>query len=151
MIWRWGPPVLLTLACLVGVVERLLAPPVPAERAAERTPAPPEAIALLGGLALGEKLAGWTVLGVTGPTDGALRIDVGRDEIRFSITVTALGAGDYAAPRSTERYDLFYGHPHPRGTQIPELAVRAILAGVERRIRRNEADVTVVGLTPAET
>lgn len=146
MIWRWGPPALLSLACIVGVVERLLDPPEVEVRAGQRPPAPPEAFVLLDDLEVGERLAGWTVLGVTGPIERALQIDVARDDIRFSITVAARGALPYAAPRSTERYDLYYGHPHPRDTEIPENAIRAIMAGVERRVRRNEAEVEVPGL-----
>lgn len=148
MIWRWGPPALLSLACVVGVVERLVDPPEIEVRAGQRPPASPEAFALLDGLELGETLAGWTVLGVTGPIDHALHLDVARDELRFTITIAARGAAPFASPRSTERYDLYYGHPHPRGTEIPENAVRAIMAGVERRVRRNEAEVEVPGLIP---
>jgi hypothetical protein len=151
MIWRWGPPALLSLACIVGVGERLLAEPPPSDRAGQRAPAPPEAFALLDDIELGERLAGWTVLGLTGPKDGALQLDVARDDIRFSITVAARGAVEYPAPRTTDRYDLYYGHPHPRGTEIPENAIRAIMAGVERRVRRNEAKVAVPGLAVPET
>ncbi len=141
----WILPAVLTAACLAGVIERESRPPPPA-RAAEQTPAPPEALALLDGLVIGEKLAGWTVLGVTGPVDRVLRIDLARDEVRFSISVAARGAVEYPSPRQTERYDLYYGHPHPRDTEIPDNAIRAIMAGVERRVRRNEATVEVPGL-----
>lgn len=151
MIWRWGPPAILSLACIIGVGERLRADSPEADRAGQRAPAPPEAFALLDDLEVGEKLAGWTVLGLTGPTDGALQLDVARDDIRFSITVAARGAVQYPAPRTTARYDLYYGHPHPRGTEIPENAIRAIMAGVERRVRRNESDVAVPGLAAPET
>jgi len=148
MIWRWGPPALLSLACIAGALERLVDPPQAEVRAGQRPPAPPEAFALLDGVQVGERLAGWTVLGLTGPVDNALQLDVARDEIRFSITIAARGAVDFSSPRSTERYDLYYGHPHPRGTEIPENAIRAIMAGVERRVRRNEAQVEVPGLLP---
>ena len=145
MIWRFGPALLLTLLCVIGVVERL-GSPAPATRAEDRVPASPEALALLDGLAPGELLAGWTVLGITGPSEGALHIDVARDEVRFTVSVAPQGVLEYRAPRSTARFDLFYGHPHPEDTEIPENAIRAILAGVERRVRRNEASVTVPGL-----
>ena len=151
MIWRWGPAAALSLACVVGVTERLLADPPESTRAAQRTPAPPEAFALLDGVEIGEVLAGWTVLGLTGPDGGALQLDVARDDVRFSITVAARGAVDYPSPRTTERYDLYYGHPHPRGTEIPENAIRAIMAVVERRVRRNEAAVEVPGLVVPES
>ena len=151
MIWRWGPPAALSLVCIVGVAERLAAEPPESERAGQRAPAPTEAFALLDDLEIGEKLAGWTVLGLTGPNDGALQLDVARDDIRFSITIAARGAVQYPAPRTTARYELYYGHPHPRGTEIPENAIRAIMAGVERRVRRNEADVVVPGLVAPES
>lgn len=146
MIWRWGPSALLCLLCIFGVVHRLGTPP-PGERASRQEPAPPEAAELLDGLEVGETLAGWTVLGLTGPVDRVLRIDVARDEIRFSISVAARGAVEYPAPRTTETYDLYYGHPHPRDTEIPESATRAIMAGIERRVRRNEANVQVPGMS----
>jgi len=146
MIWRWAPSALLCLLCIVGVAHRLGAS-APQDRASRQQPAPPEAMALLDGLQVGEKLAGWTVLGITGPTDRVLRIDVAHDEIRFSISVAARGAVEYPAPRTTETYDLYYGHPHPRDTEIPESATRAIMAGIERRVRRNEASVEVPGMS----
>jgi len=146
MIWRWGPPALLSIVCIAGLVERVVAPPPEAGRSSQRQPAPPEAFALLDGLEIGERLAGWTVLGVTGPVDRTLQIDVARDDVRFSVTVASRGALEHQPPRATAKYDLYYGHPHPRDTEIPENAIRAILAGVERRVRRNEADVDVPGL-----
>ncbi len=141
----WVLPAVLTAACLGGVLERVASPPQP-QRAQARSPAPPEAFALLDGLSTGDRLAGWTVLGVTGPVDRVLTIDVARDETRFSVSVAARGAVAFSSPRQTERYDLYYGHPHPRNVQIPRNAVRAIMAGVERRVRRNEASVQVPGL-----
>lgn len=147
MIWRWGPSALLSLLCILGVVHRLGAS-APQERASRAEPAPPEAVALLDGLQVGEKLAGWTVLGITGPADRVLRIDVAFDEVRFSISVAAQGAVQYPAPRTTEMYDLYYGHPHPRGTTIPESATRAIMAGIERRVRKHETTVVVPGMSP---
>ena len=142
MIWRWGPSALFSLLCILAVVHRLGAP-ADEDRASRQKTAPPEAVALLDGLQVGEKLAGWTVLGITGPVDRVLRIDVAYEEIRFSISVAARGAVEYPAPRTTQTYDLYYGHPHPRGAKIPESATRAIMAGIERRIRRNEATVEV--------
>ncbi|MGH1345331.1 MAG: hypothetical protein ACRBN8_27460 [Nannocystales bacterium] len=146
MIWRWGPSALLCLLCIAGVLHRL-GGSAPQERASRQQPAPPEALALLDGLQVGEKLAGWTVLGITGPKDRVLRIDVAHAEIRFSISVAAQGAVEYPAPRTTETYELYYGHPHPRDTEIPESATRAIMAGIERRVRRNEATVEVPGMS----
>ncbi len=148
MIWRWGPSALLSLLCLLGVVHRLGAPAPQDDRASRAEPAPAEAVALLGGLQVGEKLAGWTVLGITGPVDRVLRIDLAFHEIRFSISLAARGAVKYPAPRTTETYDLYYGHPHPRGTTIPESATRAIMAGIERRVRKHEATVVVPGMSP---
>ena len=145
MIWRWGPSALLCLLCALGLVHRLGAS-APRQRASQQEAASPEVVALLDGLQAGEKLAGWTVLGITGPADRVIRIDVARGGIRFSVSVAAAGAVEYPAPRTTQRYELYYGHPHPRGTEIPQSATRAIMAGIERRIRRNEASVEVPGM-----
>ncbi|MEM6293852.1 MAG: hypothetical protein AAGA54_21430 [Myxococcota bacterium] len=139
----WVGPAILAAVCAVGVVLLELRPREPADPGSDRRQVSAEAIALLDGLTAGERIAGWSVLGLSEPREGGVRVDFGRDDLRFSVTVTALGQTTHAAPRSTERYALYYGHPHPRGAKIPDGAVRAIMAGLERRIRANEANVAL--------
>jgi hypothetical protein len=113
-------------------------------RAPEATPG---AVALLGGLAAGDAVAGWTVLGIDGPRDERIRIDLGRDGVRFAIMVMRLGAIPRTPPVQTDRYAIYYGHGQPADTTIPAGAVRAITHQIARRIRTVEADVPVpVGL-----
>ncbi len=144
--WRsWLGPAGLTLACALAVVGFERRGPVgPGLHHTDTVPA--QAHELLDGLQAGDAIAGWTVLGIDGPGEEGLRIDLGRDALRFSVTLSPLGAQVQGAPRSTERYAIYYGHAHPRGAEIPDGAVRAILAGVERRVRKHERDVVVPGL-----
>ncbi len=137
----WIGPAVLACACAAGVVVLEQRPRVEADPRSEPVRVSAEAVALLDGLAVGERLAGWSVLGLAEPADGGVRVDVGRDALRFSVTIIALGRTAHAAPRSTERYALYYGHPHPRGAKIPDGAIRAIMAGLERRVRAHEADI----------
>lgn len=139
----WWGSAALSLACAIGVV---VFESSDREQPEQATSVAPEVTALLGGLEVGDAVAGWAVLGVHGPHQGKLTLDFGRDALRFSVTVAPLGSQVHAAPRTTDRYALYYGHPHPRGAKIPDGAIRAIMANLERTIRANEADVTVPGL-----
>lgn len=140
-----GPAIVAALAVAALVHGELRPPPVAdTDAAATREPeATRGALALLDGLAKGDTMAGWTVLGIDGPRDEAIRIDFGRDEIRFSVMVMRLGAVPQTPPVQTDRYAIYYGHAQPADTPIPTGAVRAITHGIERRIRNTEHDVPV--------
>ncbi len=124
------------LACLAGIV---LDGPTPQRPVASaRAPAREADHDLLGGLREGDRIAGWTVLGLSRPDDEVLRIDFGRDAVRFAVDVTLLGAKPELPPSQTDRYAIYYGHAHPEGTRIPDGAIRAITAEIARRIHQNE-------------
>jgi hypothetical protein len=149
--WRnaraWAPA-LVALACLLGFGYSWL-DPVPRSAKAEPRRAPQasaEARALLGGLAVGERLMGWTVQAVDGPLEGVLRVDLGRDDVRFALTVAPKDARPERAPVETERYAIFYSDAHPPGTALPDGTIRATTHALARRIRANEATVEVPGL-----
>ncbi|HET6585410.1 MAG TPA: hypothetical protein VFG69_18255 [Nannocystaceae bacterium] len=88
------------------------------------------------GLRLGDRIAGWTVRGLAGGPDSELRIELERDDLRFTVTVTPMGARPENPPVHTEHYAIYYGHAQPSGTRIPEGAVRAITADVARRLAK---------------
>lgn len=139
----WWGPAALALACGVGVVLFEFRERVDSERPEVVAP---EVTALLGGAQIGDSIAGWTILGLHGPNEGKLLVDMGRDALRFTVSIAPLGSQVHAAPRTTAHYALYYGHPHPRGAKIPEGAIRAIMANFERTIRAHEGDIEVPGL-----
>jgi hypothetical protein len=102
-----------------------------------------DVVALLGGLEIGERIAGWEVLGFDGPREDAVRIELGRDQQRFAIMVARLGVRPELPPVTTERYAVYYGHAHPPETRIPDGAIRAVTHAFGRRIRGTEHDVPV--------
>jgi hypothetical protein len=70
---------------------------------------------LLGGLELGDTVAGFRITSIHDPSKGsqgairiALRAQEPPGETGLVITVAARGTTPYPAPRSSDRYDLFY-------------------------------------------
>ncbi len=133
----WLGPAAVALVCGVGtMVLGLRPPPIEPERAV----ASEDAIALLDGLRVGDRVKGWTVLGIDGPRDGTVRIDYGHGDVRFSITVSPLGSVPDNPPMHTDLYAIYYGHVHPDGAKIPPAAVKALLADTARRLKKTERE-----------
>jgi hypothetical protein len=148
--WRdpraWAPAIV-CLLCLLGLGLSHVSPAERGEAPASRAPRlSDEARALLGELAVGERLMGWTVQAVDGPRDGVLRIDLARDDVRFALMVAKKGTRAEAAPVETERYLVYYGHVHPPETTLPDGTIRATTHALARRIRAHEAGLDVPGL-----
>ncbi len=101
----------------------------------------PEASELLDGLAVGERIAGWNVIALSGPTDHAIAIGFERDAQRFVVTIAAMGLRPEHPAVQTERYAIYYGHATPPDRKIPDGAVRAITAGLARRIAKHEHEL----------
>jgi len=141
-------PLLMGLVCLGGLVLAHLDPvsPPPPTPAAREPRLSDEASALLGGLAVGERLVGWTVQALDGPTDGVVRIDLGRDDVRFALMVSVVGSRPEPPPVRTERYAIYYGHAHPPDIALPAGTIRATTHALARRLRDHEAEVVVPGL-----
>jgi hypothetical protein len=111
---------------------------------AEVRPAPPaDVVALLGALEGGERVAGWEVIGIAGPDDRLIRVDLRREDHRFSIMVARIGVRSERPPVTTDLYAIYYGHTDPPGTKIPDGAVRAITHAFARRIAATEHDVPI--------
>lgn len=133
-------PAAVAVSCVLGIVYAQAVPTRRDEPVAPASPPTEQAIAMLGGLHPGDTLVGWTVLGIDGPHEGKVRVDLGRDAVRFSITVAPLGTELQSAPLSTDAHALYYGHPHPRGTSLPPGAVRALLHRIADRVRAHERE-----------
>lgn len=131
---RWVPAAALAAVCFsvaVGLEQR--------PRAAEGTTAqtdsvPGEAHAVLGDLEVGDTVVGWTVLGIRSDADGVVDVDLGRDKLRFTVTIAPLGTRVESAPLTTDHYALYYGHAHPRGARLPDAGVQAVLHNLARAI-----------------
>ena len=136
----WFGPAAVALVCWVGAIVLELRP-APVER--ERAAASDRAIALLDGLRVGDRVAGWTVLGIDGPREEAIRIDYAHGDVRFAITVSPLGTVPDSPPMHTDLYAIYYGHVQPDGAKVPPAAVKALLADTARRLRKTERDVTL--------
>jgi hypothetical protein len=103
----------------------------------------PAALTLLGELEIGEHIGGWEVLGIEGPMNGEIRVELGRDHQRFSIMVARLGTRPEKPPVKTEQYAIYYGHAHPPDTSIPDGAIRAITHALARRVSATEHELPV--------
>jgi hypothetical protein len=137
----WLGPLAVAGICGVGAVVLALRPSTSAPTSAS---APSDrAIALLGGLRPGDRVAGWTVLGIDGPREESITIDYGHADVRFAITITPLGSVVDSPPMHTDLYAIYYGHAHPEGATIPPAAVRALLGDTARRLRKTERTVTL--------
>ncbi len=150
--WRssraWAPA-LVVLLCAAGLVIARVAP-VASRAELERARSQPEVSeagrALVGGLSVGDRIVGWDVLAIDGPRDGVLRVDLGRDGVRFALMVAAQGHLPHAAPVQTERHVIYYGHAHPPGTRLPDGTIRATTHSLARRVRANEGEIEVPGM-----
>lgn len=133
---------------LGAVVLAWLRPPAsPVEARAEPAPGITDAgRVLLGGLAAGDELVGWTVRSLEGPTEGMLHVEVERDGVSFPLMVAAKGSHPQRPPVTTERYLIFYGHAYPPQITLPEGTIRATTHALARRVRAHESEVEVPGM-----
>ena len=129
MLAKALPAAVVALACTVLAVQ--------AELARARTEPPPAtSLQRVDALALevGQRIAGWKVIALAGSLDGELRIDLARDDVRFAVIVTPMGARPENPPVQTDTHAIYYGHAQPSGTRVPEGAVRAITSDIARRL-----------------
>ncbi|MEM7155381.1 MAG: hypothetical protein AAF799_21205 [Myxococcota bacterium] len=140
--------VFVVLYCVAWAVLSTVEPWAPTGETNVKPPAriSDEGRALLGGLAVGEKITGWTVRRLDGPRDSQLRVDVERDGVAFALMVALEGRLPQTPLVRTKNYVVFYGHPEPKDTVLPEGTIRATTNALARRIREHEADVEVPGL-----
>jgi hypothetical protein len=143
--WRGAVgPLLVALACLGALAIAPGRDPIDAESSGPV--ATSSALALLGDPTVGDRLVGWTIVAIDGPRDGTIRIDIGRDRVRFALMVTRIGAMAEPAPVQTEHYAIYYGHVDPPDTVLPANVIRATTNALANRIRAHEDTITVDGM-----
>jgi hypothetical protein len=132
------------LAALAAVMTGACDPPPPVDADAGGAPraasAPADIVALLDGVRPGDVAADARLsrVDVTPERSIALVFLMGEAELPFWIA--RKGTQAFRPPRSTERYDLFFGKPT---ASVPDDAVTRILEELERRVRRTEDRVPV--------
>lgn len=137
-------PAIVSAVALIAVVHAELRPRDAGHEArTDSRRATPGVVALLDGLAVGERIAGWEVLQIDGPRDGVVYIELGRDHLIFPLMVARVGTLPELPPLQTERYAIYHGHAHPPDASIPDGALRAISHGIARRIRSTEGHLPV--------
>jgi hypothetical protein len=99
---------------------------------AASAPPSPDVVALLGGLARGDTIAGWRLEGIVGPVEGGgeVRLFVARDRGRMRVAVTLAGRRPFPPPRRTNRYEIFYD----AAENVDANAREALLDELARRI-----------------
>lgn len=105
------------------------------------SPPTPQAIALLGGLAEGDELAGWKVERVEGPVDGSIRVWVVKEGVRWAAKIWRTGRSPGPPPRSTKKFDLTYGNVEPAEATVNQAETSAVLDALARRIMQTEDTV----------
>lgn len=126
------PAAMIAVACTVGTIA-LATRDRP--RAAEVAPLPAPS-AVLDGLRVGDRVAGWTVAAIVPTADGGTDVTMARDGQQFVLTVVPIGTRPENPPFSTPTHAIYYGHAQPPGAEIPAGALRAITADFLRRIAR---------------
>lgn len=135
-----APAGVLAIVCAIAAVHAELSRAEPEPTASTPTISA-HAVALLDGLQLGDRVAGWTVIELVGPRARAIDIGFERDGQRFVVTIAPMGARPEHPAVQTDRYAIYYGHAVPPERPIPDGAVRAITAALARRIGAHEAEL----------
>ena len=108
------------------------AAPAPAEGLSYRSP-------LLPGLSVGDDLGPWRVVAIRPPDAQGLAVELGAQGALFKVWVAPRGSQPFNPPLSTERYDLFYSHPHPREAPGAALSLDEPMQQIHARVQRHEA------------
>lgn len=134
------------IAIALGVTIFDSAPPAAEPRAAFTPapvppPAPPGATELLDGLAPGQALGAWKVH-VLRIVDKQLGVDLLNDGKVVTVWIARKGSRPAAAPRETEKYALFFGHP-PESREVAARDMEMLLSELEARVKRREGNVRI--------
>jgi hypothetical protein len=122
-------------------------PPDAGARSAVPAPAAPgsvpaEVIRLLDGLAVGDKLGGFSVFFLRVVEKNTIGVDLKRGPSLVTVWISRKGARRELPPRETELYAIAYGIA-PGGPRLENAELEPVLAEVEARVRRNERRVPV--------
>jgi len=139
-----APLALLLLALVSLLTEGPAAAPARADLPAPG-PGSPRARALLGGLAAGDRLAGFELEGIAGPGDDGilylhLRLPPSGPTLtptRMVLSVVPRGLRPHPPPAQTARYDLYFGHVRPQDPEdLDGDAIRGALEALAARLDR---------------
>ncbi len=97
----------------------------------------PQAVALLGGLKVGETIGGWRIHQFGEFFEGALLVRVTKGEVRAVIEIRAIG-GDARPMEKTAHYALFVILAEPDGRAVAAAGVGDVLVPLKQRIVANE-------------
>lgn len=140
---RWARvalPGVVTAAALAGIALR--PPPRPLAPAGLAAPGPGSAAArgLVGGLGVGDRVAGFEVEGIAGtPADG-VHVHLRRGEVRLVVSIVPRGSEPHAPPSQSAHYDLFFGHVRPERPDLEGHEVGAALGELTARVIAIEGD-----------
>lgn len=115
-----------------AAVSAIDAPPLP--------PASADVIALLGGLRVGDDVAGCKVASITAPQAGTVFVFVRQGDGQFATGIVRKGTSKSLPPVTTDSYELGYGQVQgsPRADALP-----AVTEAIANRLRATEKTVPV--------
>ncbi len=131
---KWLPAAALAGICFVVAIGLEQRESASDGETAQTAASPADPREVLGDLEVGDNVVGWTVLGIRSNPERVIDVDLGRDRIRFTVTVAPLGTRVESAPLTTDHYALYYGHAHPKGAKLPDAGVQAVLHNLARAI-----------------
>jgi hypothetical protein len=106
--------------------------------------APPSALAVLGGLKVGDDIAGWKVEELTLTDDstmkGALAIALAQHDTKFTIWVARKGGANVRPPYTTRDHDVFFGP-----AEIQATAVQPAVDRILELVKANETTAPAGG------
>jgi hypothetical protein len=125
-------PGLVAVACATATVAYATRPDPPAVPSIGAVAHP-----LLGGLTVGDRVAGWNVIELVGRGPGAVDVRYERDGVEFVLSAVPLGEGPSNPPFSSQTHAIFYGHARPTDAAVPSGGLRAVSADLIRRLDRD--------------
>ncbi|MFO0548832.1 MAG: hypothetical protein U0271_10615 [Polyangiaceae bacterium] len=106
-------------------------------------PAPADVLALVAPLVEGGTLEGYTIERIEPVRERSFKVKLAREGVSFELEVMQHGTRPALPPKSTARYDLYYGHVTPAEDAATRADIERLLTALSRVVRQNEARVSV--------
>jgi hypothetical protein len=120
-------------------------PPADARPPPDASPASAGAVALLGGLAPGEDVAGWTVVDIDASRDEvlarAIAVRLTRPDAEATVWITGREPGQRPPVRETKQYALFASNAPPDAADPADADREAAVEALAARVAAHEAQV----------
>lgn len=129
------------LVLFVIAVSRSMQPDRPAPSASASAGAVIEAPgthALLGGIGVGDAVAGWRIDNTRIVEGKRMKVSVQRGKTGFDVWIARKGTGKRLAPRQTDKYDFYVGGARTYGGPVPEGAENKVMDALVERVKRTE-------------